>query len=164
MSGGNCNVNIQHSSFVAKQEVLDSETPHSNPQEFISKNFSEEELEVLKCRRDFVDAMSAIKTLGDAEAVFEFGRRLLKEGIKLQDVDYATVLMFAIRQLTITVVLADYSVVHFKYETEAELARDLQTWTNGDRAKLHIPGTHAEPQSVGENPAEDPIESPAGDD
>ena len=163
MSGGNCNVNV-HSSFVPKEEVRNSETPHSSPQDFISKNFSEEELEVLKCRRDFVDAMSAIKTLGDAEAVFEFGSRLLKEGIKLQDVDYATVLMFAIHQLTINIVLADYTVVHFKYETEEELSRDLERWTNGDRAKLHIPGTHAEPESAFENPPEQPIQRSAGDD
>src|SRR5687767_8713472 len=158
MSRGNCNVDIQHPSFVPKQEVLNTEAQRPNPQEFISKSFSEEELEVLKCRRDFVAAMSSMKTLGDAEAVFEFGSRLLKEGVKLQDLDYATVLMFAIHQLTITVVLADYSVVHFKYETEPELSRDLATWTNGDRAKLHIPGTYAEPQSVGKNSAEDPIQ------
>src|SRR5688572_6842441 len=164
MSGGNCNFDIQHPSFVPKAEVLNTESEHPNPQEFISKRFSEEELEVLKCRREFVDAMASMKTSGDAEAVFEFGRRLLKERLNLQDVDYATVLMFAIHLLTITVVLADYSVVHFKYETEAELTRDLETWTNGDRAKLHIPGTHAGPESVRENPAEDPIESPAGND
>jgi hypothetical protein len=162
MSGGNFGqIHFQESSLAPNGASLDNT---ADPQDFISKNFSEEELEVLKSRREFVDAMTATKTRSDAEAVVQFGSKLLKDGLRLQGVDYATVLMFAINQQTINVVLADYSVVHFKYETEAELSRDLETWTNGDRAKLHIPGTHAEPESVFENSPEQPIQSSAGDD
>ena len=162
MSGGNFGqIHFADPSFALEHASLEKT---SEPQDFISRNFSEEELEVLKSRREFVDAMSAIKTLSDAEAVVQFGSKLLKDGLRLQDLDYATVLMFAINQLTINVVLADYSVVHFKYGTEAELSRDLERWTNGDRAKLHIPGTRIEPESGFENPSEQPVQRPAGDD
>src|SRR5687767_10653943 len=105
MSGGNCQPNIEHSSLFPKED-LQSTTPDPDPHHFILRSFSQQDLEVLKSRRDFVEAMTAMKTMGDAQGVFEFGTQLLDEKLKLKNVDYATVLMFAIHQLTITVVLA----------------------------------------------------------
>jgi hypothetical protein len=134
----------------------------ANPQEPLSRNFSTDDLEVLKIRRDFVEAMTTVKTLGVAEGSLDFSSQLSQQRLRLQDLDYATVLMFAIHQLTINVVLADYSIAHFNFETEEELARELEKWTHGDRVKLHIPGTHTE--SAAENAPKDTLERPSGDD
>ena len=80
----------------------------------------------------------------------------------LLDVDYAGALMFSIRQLRINVVLEDYSVIHFDYQTEIELAHNLETWTHGDYMKQHIPGSRIL-ESYLEDPVVDSFECGAED-
>jgi hypothetical protein len=65
----------------------------------------------------------------------------IPEEQNLQDLSYDGALMFSIRELRINVVLEDYSVIHFDYQTEIELARNVETWTHGDHLKEHIPGS-----------------------
>jgi len=65
----------------------------------------------------------------------------IPEEQNLQDFSYDGALMFSIRELRINVVLEDYSVIHFDYQTEVELARNLETWTHGDHVKQHFPGS-----------------------
>ena len=70
--------------------------------------------------------------------------------------------MFSIRELRINVVLEDYSVIHFDYQTEIELARNLETWTHGDNVKQHIPGSKIL-ESYVEDPVVDSFEGGAED-
>ena len=126
-------------------------------QKLLTSSFSEELLEVLNSRKEFADAITTIATLDEAEAVIQLGLQLLEEGLKLENVKYTSALMFALCKLTVNVVLEDYSVLHVKYPTRRELERDLETWTKGDRLKLHIPGTHIL-ESYLENPVVDSID------
>ena len=131
-------------------------------QKLFSSSFSEEVLAVLDSRKEFVDARAAINTLAEAEAVIHLGQQLLEHGLKLEDMDYASALMFAISTLSVNVVLEDYSVLHFKYHTELELAHDLERWTHGDQVKRHIPGSHIL-ESYLEDPVVDTFDSRAED-
>jgi len=121
-------------------------------QKLFTSRFSEEVLAVLDSRKEFTDARATINTLAEAEAVVHVGQQLLEQGLKLQDMDYASALMFAISTLCVNVVLEDYSVLHFKYQTESELAHDLETWTHGSQEKRHIPGMY-----ILEEYLEDPV-------
>jgi hypothetical protein len=76
----------------------------------------------------------------------------IPEEQNLQDLSYDGALMFSIRELRINVVLEDYSVIHFDYQTEVELARNLETWTHGDNVKQHFPGSQ-----ILESYIEDPV-------
>jgi hypothetical protein len=74
------------------------------------------------------------------------------EGQNLQNLSYDGALLFSIRELRINVVLEDYSVIHFDYQTQVELARNLETWTHGDNGKQHFPGS-----KILESYLEDPV-------
>jgi|SRR5688572_16621012 len=58
-----------------------------------------------------------------------------KKATKLADVDYYKVWKLTIQPLRILITFDDYSTIEFRYETEAELSREFETWT-----RLHSPG------------------------
>jgi hypothetical protein len=52
-----------------------------------------------------------------------------KQATKLEDVDYCKVWKQTIEQLRIRLTFDDRSTVEFRYDTQAELLRDFESWT-----------------------------------